>query len=630
MAASIQVLCPNGRRQNVKINPNTKLLQILEEVCQRQGFFPPEDYKLVQGRKEFDLSLSVRYASLPNNAKLEMVKSSSSRTEQEVIIALQLASGERHQESFKPSTSLWDILMLFESKNSKLKGILTQVDSSHKPALHPVCIYMREEVVGEQALKATTLKKLALTSGKAIIRHLHRSIDEGVLGQIVDKVEREKQKQAKLEEIALKRNEELQQMDEQNETRKVSSDPLNSIHESESTSQPMDIDEHIENNSASVEHATEPMLPEEVDNSITSFNKSDSESSSSKRQDQHSSPIEDLRNLNIPGVQIFTPEDFSGLSPQEQAIARRLAACFLPHLQAATSSAQPSSLRPVSEAASSQDQMPQNFENFKFPESTKGKNLQSSERKMSLLETPCDRGTILFDGNEPLSPERTSQESDIPDDFFEVTKNDVKMMYRDLQDAVRRFEDQPLLTTAMRNERMESMFDNYDRIVIRVQFPDRSILQGLFRPREPVSALRSFVQENIENKDDKFYLYTTPPKEVLKDDTTSLAISKLAPAAFVYYGSKTHRDTYVNSKLRSNMKPRLEAEKVVTQILKPERTPRPGPSGTDPDSRSSVEAVPFGARRMAAGTSSSSSLSSGSSTLPSGAKVPKWLKLGKK
>ena len=52
-----------------------------------------------QGRKDFDLSLSVRYASLPNNAKLEMVKSSSSRTEQEVVIALQVCTTSSFQRS---------------------------------------------------------------------------------------------------------------------------------------------------------------------------------------------------------------------------------------------------------------------------------------------------------------------------------------------------------------------------------------------------------------------------------------------------------------------------------------------------------------------------------------------------
>ena len=28
MASTVQVLCPNGRRQNVKVTPNTKLMQV--------------------------------------------------------------------------------------------------------------------------------------------------------------------------------------------------------------------------------------------------------------------------------------------------------------------------------------------------------------------------------------------------------------------------------------------------------------------------------------------------------------------------------------------------------------------------------------------------------------------------
>jgi hypothetical protein len=36
------------------------------------------------------VTLSVRYANLPNNCKLELIKAEKSRVEQEVVIALQL------------------------------------------------------------------------------------------------------------------------------------------------------------------------------------------------------------------------------------------------------------------------------------------------------------------------------------------------------------------------------------------------------------------------------------------------------------------------------------------------------------------------------------------------------------
>ena len=38
--------------------------------------------------------------------------------------------------------------------------------------LHPVCIYIHEEVRGEYALKNTSLKILGLTSGRAVIRYV--------------------------------------------------------------------------------------------------------------------------------------------------------------------------------------------------------------------------------------------------------------------------------------------------------------------------------------------------------------------------------------------------------------------------------------------------------------------------
>ena len=67
------------------------------------------------GRKTLDVTLSVRYANLPNNAKLELVKSEKAREESEVLIALQLESGERLQHSFSPGVTLWEVLLHWEN-----------------------------------------------------------------------------------------------------------------------------------------------------------------------------------------------------------------------------------------------------------------------------------------------------------------------------------------------------------------------------------------------------------------------------------------------------------------------------------------------------------------------------------
>ena len=44
--SSITVLCPNARRQQVKVEPNLKILQIIEEVCKKQGL-NSDDYEIM-------------------------------------------------------------------------------------------------------------------------------------------------------------------------------------------------------------------------------------------------------------------------------------------------------------------------------------------------------------------------------------------------------------------------------------------------------------------------------------------------------------------------------------------------------------------------------------------------------
>ena len=68
------------------------------------------------GRAVLDLTVPVFYANLPNRAKLEAVKGvgvGSTRTPPttDVLIAIQLPSGERLQERCSATTTLWDVVM---------------------------------------------------------------------------------------------------------------------------------------------------------------------------------------------------------------------------------------------------------------------------------------------------------------------------------------------------------------------------------------------------------------------------------------------------------------------------------------------------------------------------------------
>ncbi|NXC72713.1 ASPC1 protein, partial [Anhinga anhinga] len=113
-------------------------------------------------RSVLDLSLQWRFARLPNNAKLEMVPVSN-RVEvgNTVRIALQLDDGFRLQDTFLCQQTLWELLNHF----AKIREFMEQHGE-----FSPVCIYMRGEISGKDALEKTTLKSLGLTGGSAIIR----------------------------------------------------------------------------------------------------------------------------------------------------------------------------------------------------------------------------------------------------------------------------------------------------------------------------------------------------------------------------------------------------------------------------------------------------------------------------
>ena len=71
-------------------------------------------------KKAIDVTLSVRFAGIPNHAKLELVRASESRLEGDVTVALQLESGDRLQHAFPPTTSLWEVLVYWEEQPGRL------------------------------------------------------------------------------------------------------------------------------------------------------------------------------------------------------------------------------------------------------------------------------------------------------------------------------------------------------------------------------------------------------------------------------------------------------------------------------------------------------------------------------
>lgn len=105
---------------------------------------------------------------------------------------------------------------------------------------------------------------------------------------------------------------------------------------------------------------------------------------------------------------------------------------------------------------------------------------------------------------------QTSNMSDLPDSFFELTVNDVKKLLRELQKEKTGIDEAPLMTAKLReldeSKKVLNILGQYKKTVIRVQFPDRLVLQGTFTPVETIGDVMAFVRGYLKDEKLEFHL----------------------------------------------------------------------------------------------------------------------------
>ncbi|XP_063149346.1 tether containing UBX domain for GLUT4 isoform X2 [Candoia aspera] len=194
---------------------------------------------------------------------------------------------------------------------------------------------------------------------------------------------------------------------------------------------------------------------------------------------------------------------------------------------------------------------------------SKPKKSKNSQEKLKEHKEHLEREPIVChpDLQEPLDPDS----QDLPDEFFEVTVDDVRKRLAQLQNERRCLEEAPLMTKAQREAQMKEKLERYPKVVLRVYFPDRHILQGFFHPSETVGALRAFVKSHLADPEIPFYLFITPPRSILSDDAMTLFQANLFPAAIVYFGSEVHNDHYLRLDLLESAVSPSEADILVAR-----------------------------------------------------------------
>lgn len=103
-----------------------------------------------------------------------------------------------------------------------------------------------------------------------------------------------------------------------------------------------------------------------------------------------------------------------------------------------------------------------------------------------------------------LESAKTFTNDDLPDDFFELTIDDAKKILGDIRKNRQNMENGNLMTSAMReledSKKQMRHLNKYKQSVIRVQFPDRAVLQGIFKPTETVKDVLNFVREYLSDE----------------------------------------------------------------------------------------------------------------------------------
>ncbi|XP_072753370.1 tether containing UBX domain for GLUT4 [Anoplolepis gracilipes] len=517
MAANkaVTVLAPNGRRQNVKVTMNTTILQVLEEVCHKQGF-NVDDYDIKHNRQILDPNTIFRFTGLPNNAQLEMVACTKTRSVSNVTIGIQPEDGERIMREFQPKTTLAQVLIEIYPDSDLERAVL---------------IYMHREICGREALEKTTLKSLGLNSGKAILRLIYRD-------------------------------------PEQLKTQAHVSTPLlpKLVVAVDNSSNIKD----VQRVASSALHCSKTL--DDGDSSINASNVENQKSEAKiTRKDE---------NVNV-------------LSNKEQ----KRDTCMIGESHASTSSHK--------DHESEIDQY-------------------NTEARTKVQEDVCEvkflgeRNALVFNqaGTQALPRD------ELPDSFFELDLHDAKTLLRDAKRRKEQLEDAPLLTEARRqldqDKRILDRLNKYRRTVIRIQFPDQFVLQGLFGPLETIETVNDFIKNYLDDPNCEFVIYTSPPKHILNPDAR-LIDENLVPSAIVYYSGQSSLKTSVKAKLTDPKAAGIEAvrSRIVT-------TRKEQDSATGEDRGTIVESRSNHATPGPSGSGKPSS--SPSSSAQNQNKTPKWFK----
>jgi len=528
--SNITVLCPNGHRVKVPTNPNMSLQAILETAAKKKGF-DPSLHVLEFHKKRLDLSNTVRFSGLPNNATIEMEQLSEEElqkaAQQEVCVCLQLPDGERLTANFPVSVSLGHVLDTWKEKTG-----------GGEDGEKPVIVYMRREVVGREELDSVTLRTLGLLHGKGLFRFFYKKPEDlKVQANVYEVKVQEKAAPAEIRHV------------------------------------PMRLDPDNKKDELPVSN-----------NEVTSDTKNDEMEIDKETGDSNKKETPNAGN----------PEDLSNKTFNE-----------------------------VNKAVTDTErENKKSVEPMEVPDSTQPE---------PVINLVGPNEAVIFS-----STDSNVKYQDIDDDFFELSLDEVKTMYKDLKNEVKRLtEGEVMMTKEMRENQREgeklAMLSKYKSCVLRIQFPCRHVVQGIFSPDTSISSVIEWLAPLLNSPQTPHELYTAPPRTSLPVEKTLMELH-LFPAALVHFSNlvtKAEPVQYLSDDCLANLSNITGANSVAIQARRR--------VGSGANVSIGIQEGQMNQRELfdIPESSSSRNLSSenyknSQNVVGTGGKVPKWFKPSKK
>jgi len=129
---------------------------------------------------------------------------------------------------------------------------------------------------------------------------------------------------------------------------------------------------------------------------------------------------------------------------------------------------------------------------------------------------------------------------ELPEEFYDMTPEDYARLIEEQSRKQKEMEieNSVLMTKQSRDYFKSKKQKKYKKCMLRIRFPDRTILEGTFHPLNRIRDVEDYVRQNLFMSDLPFYLYISPPVQKFTDTNATLRQSNLVPATVINFALK--------------------------------------------------------------------------------------------